>query len=134
MSAQPLDGDEIRLLTELGFVAAGAAQLRHAEEIFRALVHLRPQRAFPYIGWALACMNAGQSQEAVAVLDRAKAAIGSAQDDAESVDIETFRGLALQLASRGAESRRALEWAADRQPLSGSGRLARRLLGLEIVC
>jgi len=133
MNAQPLDGEEIRLLTELGFVAAGAAQIRRAEEIFRALVLLRPQRAFPYVGWALAHLNVGQAQEAVSVLDRARAALGTAQDNAELVDVETFRGLALQFASRSAESRRALEWAADRQGLSSTGRFARRLLGLELV-
>lgn len=133
MNPQPLDSDEIRLLTEVGFVAAGAAQVGRAEEIFSALAHLRPQRAFPYIGWAVAHLNAGQAQEAVNVLDRAKAAGRLGPDSAELVEIETFRGLALQMASRTAESRRALEWAAAREESSSTGRLARRLLGLELV-
>jgi hypothetical protein len=132
MPRQPLDSGEIRLLTELGFVAAGGADVDRAAEIFRALTHLRPQRAFPYIGWAMAHLNAGQSQEAIGVLESARVAIGAARDPDEMADIETFRGLALQQAGRGAESRRTLEWVAG-QAAGDAGRLARRLLGLELV-
>ena len=97
MNQPPLDGAEIRLLTELGFLAAGAGQLDRAEDIFRALVHLRPRRAFGYVGWAMAYMNTGRLQEAVSVLDRAKLAMKDNTDIAETVEVEAFRGLALQL-------------------------------------
>lgn len=133
MAATPLDASEIRLLTEIGFVAAAGAQVDRAAEVFRALVHLRPQRSFPYIGWALALLNAGRAQEAVETLDRAKVALGSARQDADLVDAEAFRGLALQQAGRSAESRRALEWAAEHDPVGSTGRLVRGLLGGERV-
>lgn len=133
MNEQPLDGEEIRLLTELGFVAAGAGRLDWAEDIFHALMLLRPQRAFPHIGLALAYMNAARSQEAVALLERARVSVDEGQDGAALADVEAFRGLALQLAGRSAESRRALQWAADRNQTSDGGRLAARLLGLELV-
>ena len=130
MNVSPLNSDQIRLLTELGFVAAGNRQLSRAEDIFRALVHLCPRRTFPYVGWALAHMNAGHPQEAVLLLDLARTVVADA-DTTEMVEVETFRGFALQLACRNSEGRRALQWAAERYGSGSSGRFARVLLGLE---
>jgi tetratricopeptide (TPR) repeat protein len=98
-----LSSDEIRLLTEIGFIAAASGDIVRASRIFDALVMLRPHRAFPYIGKALAGMNAGKLQEAVMVFERAPTV--EADDRA---DMALYHALALQLASRAGESQRVL--------------------------
>jgi hypothetical protein len=100
-------------LTEAGFLAAARGDLRRAEAVFGALERCRPLAAFPYVGQAVALMNAGQADEAARVLERG-AAIASGEAAAE---LQAFRGLALQLAGRAGESLRALRAAGD-QPLA----------------
>lgn len=68
---------------------------------------------FPYVGWAMACMNAGRPDEAVVVLDRGLRRVPRE----EQGELQAFRGLALQLAGRAAESARALQ-AAGEVPLA----------------
>lgn len=120
-----LDTDEVRLLTEVGFLAAGCGDLARADAIFGALRLLRPDRAFPYIGLATARMNAGRAADAVTVLEAAHIT-----DTAGAQIVRTWYGLALQQAGRNDESRRVLESVVR----SGTGdgvELARVLLGLK---
>ncbi|MCY0387278.1 hypothetical protein OVY01_08525 [Robbsia sp. Bb-Pol-6] len=98
-----LTGAEIGLLTEVGFLASAAGDVERAGTIFTALMALRPRRAFPYIGLALAWLNAGKPGEAVAVFECAPPV-----DAAELPDLAIYHALALQLASRLGESRRVL--------------------------
>ncbi|MBS1196641.1 MAG: hypothetical protein H6R18_426 [Proteobacteria bacterium] len=114
-----LSADEIRVLTEVGFVAAGRGDVQRAERIFSALQRLRPHRAFAYIGQAMAYMNTGRSEDSAKILGHA---VGSVDPD-ERAEIEAFRGLALQLAGRTSESLRALRAAAS------SSSLAQAMLG-----
>ena len=114
-----LDSNEIRLLTEIGFLAAGRGDVARAERIFGALQLLRPQRAFAPIGLAMAYMNAGRHDEAAGVLARAAEQV----EAAEQAELDVFRGLALQLAGRSSESVRALKSA-------GKNHLAHTMLGL----
>lgn len=100
---------DIRLLTEVGFLAAAQGDVRRAEVIFRALQRVRPAASFPYVGLAAALMNAGRADEAVRVLDEGVEE-GGPQDLPE---LQAFRGLALQLAGRASESMRALQLAGD---------------------
>ncbi len=93
----------------MGFLAAARGDTRRAEVIFRALERVRPAATFPYVGVAAALMNAGRPDEAVQELDRGLKAVGP-QDQEE---LQAFRGLALQLAGRTSESRRALQLAGD---------------------
>ncbi|SAI69983.1 Flp pilus assembly protein TadD%2C contains TPR repeats [Bordetella ansorpii] len=118
-----LDADEARLLTEVGMLAARAGDLARADAIFNGLRAVRPGRAYPYIGLALARIARGRADEAVQLLEHAVLA-----DDAERAQAQAWRGLALQLAGRAAESRKVLQDAAA-QPNEG-GALARSLLGL----
>ncbi len=104
------DPTDIRLLTEVGFLAAALGDIRRAQVIFRALERVRPAAHFPYVGMAAALMNAGKPDEAVRELDRGLKAVVDPQDQAE---LQAFRGLALQLAGRTSESRRALALAGD---------------------
>lgn len=99
----PLTGAEISLLAEVGFLASAAGDVEQAGTIFTALMALRPRRAFPYIGLALAWLNAGKPGEAVAVFESAPPV-----DAAELPDLAIYHALALQLASRLGESRRVL--------------------------
>jgi tetratricopeptide (TPR) repeat protein len=113
-----MESEDVKLLTEVGFLAAAAGDVRRAETIFRALELHRPHAAFPYAGRAVALMHAGQADQAVEALDA-----GLLQADPEGqVDLHALRGLALHLAGRASESRRALHAAGDH-------RLAHAMLG-----
>lgn len=79
---------------------------------------MRPQRAFAYIGLAVAYMNARRNDDAVLLLERARNLV----THVELGELNAILGLALQLAARRAESVRALEAA-------GSTGLARVMLG-----
>lgn len=119
-----LDAQDARLLTEIGMLAAEAGDVTRADAIFGALRRVRPDRAYPYIGLALARLAAGRAGEAVRLLEDA-----DASDPQERGVLHAWRGLALQLTGRTAESRKVLNEAAA---MSGEGaRMALRLLGRE---
>lgn len=121
-----LEADDARFLTEVGMLAAGRGDLRHADTIFNALRQLRPDRAYPLVGLAVARLNAGRAAEAARLLEDA-----DLPDPEERAVARAWCGLALQLSGRGAESRQAL---ADAAALPGEGGLlARRMLGLAEV-
>ena len=103
------ESNDIRLLAEVGFLAAARGDIRNAEAIFRGLERVRPAANFPYVGLAAALMNGGRLDEAVQVLDRGLTSVGP-QDQAE---LQAFRALVLQLGGRTSESRRALVLAGD---------------------
>jgi len=111
--ADPLASDDVRLLAEVGFLAAARADVRRAEVIFGALERVRPTHGFPYAGLAACYMNAGRGDDAVRVLER-----GTAQVPPEAfTELEAFRALALHLAGRNSESQRAAH-AAGSAPLA----------------
>jgi hypothetical protein len=110
----------MRLLTEIGFVAASSPALHtQAESLFGELIRLRPRRAFPYIGLATAWLNRGRPDEAASVMEqgvrRQRADWGEAAPDAETFDpvedpamMQAFYGLTLLAARRSAEGRQVL--------------------------
>lgn len=118
-----LDSDEIHLLTEIGFLAAGAGDLHRAATIFNALQQLRPERGFPLVGLAVAHLNAGKSAEAVALLERVHLA-----SPGEQALLDAWRGFALQLSGHLDQSRRLLETVMQHDNGDGAA-LARALLG-----
>ena len=104
-------------------LAAGTGDLKRAGAIFGALCRLRPDRAYPLVGLAVAYLNAGRAADAVRLLEDARL-----QNPDERGVLLAWRGLALQLAGRSAESRRLF---AEAAALPGEGaRLARQMLGL----
>lgn len=121
---------------------AGASPLLRVEteRLFRQLMVLRPRRAFPYIGWATACLNRGEVDRAVEVMaegvQRQGAPWGEEPPDLEAFDAQedpammnVFHGLCLLAAKRTAEGQqvlRSLLGACDHPP---AVRLARGLLG-----
>ena len=127
-----LDPDDIRLLTQIGFMAAARADVQRAEVIFGALLHVRPERSFSHIGMATALLNAGRAGDAVTCLEKARLPPG---EDADMV--QAILGLALQLDARASEATRVLRAVAmtapepqdNSMPASEGTLLARRLLG-----
>lgn len=98
-----LEPDDIRLLTQIGFIAAARADVQRAEVIFGALLRVRPERSFGHIGMATALLNAGRAGDAVLRLEKAYLPPG---DDADMV--QAFLGVALQLDARASEAARVL--------------------------
>lgn len=120
-----LDADDARVLTEVGFLAAGRGDVARADVIFQALRALRPGRAYPWLGLAVARLNAGRADEAVRLLEQ-----GEASAAAERGLLAAWRGLGLQLAGRTAESTRLLQACAQGGEGAEGIALARSLLGL----
>ena len=115
--------EQVRLLTEVGMVAAGRGFPRQAREIFEGLRILRPERPFPYVGLAVASLNAGDANEAVRILERE--GLAACPGDPE---LRAFLGLALQLAQRRAEGERVLRGVVQEHPDTQAAKLASRLL------
>jgi hypothetical protein len=109
----PLQPEEIRLLTEVGFLAGARGDLPSARVIFGALVGCRPTKSFGYIGLAMALLNLRDHDEAVRTLDRGLAMVVGAQ----TLDLHAVRALALSLAGRASECERAIK-AAGNHPLA----------------
>jgi tetratricopeptide (TPR) repeat protein len=112
----PLKPEEMRLLTQVGFLAGATRKLKDARTIFSALERLRPDASAPYVGMALALLNRREYDEAVRTLDRALQVF---DDDSQVAEIHAVRALALHLAGRGAECTRAASAAAG-HPLAAA--------------
>lgn len=139
-----LESSDIRLLTEIGFLAGGRGQFEQARTIFDALIHLRPERAFPYVGLAMALLNAGRADEAVVHLASARRRVQSMMGGAgsspgalalrdEHATLDAYYGLALQMAGHSAESSKILAGLTQRPANDPAGRIARSMLGLQPV-
>lgn len=124
------DACDIRLLTQVGFLAAGRGDVPRALRIFNAMALLRPRQAFSFVGLACALMNAARAPEAVQRLQAVCLPPGP-----ESDMLQAFQGLALQLAGRAGEStyllRQIVQRAGKDTPSEGA-RLAASLLGEEL--
>lgn len=105
-------------MTEVGFLAAGRGDVQRSEVIFGALQRLRADRSFAWVGLALCYVNAGRADDGARLLERHADFVVAE----ERPEMHAFRALALQLAGRGSERRRALAAA-------GSHPLARRMAG-----
>ncbi len=97
--ARLLSADEIRLLSALGFMAARSGHVVPAIRIFEGLAVLRKDKAFPYVGLALAMICVGAYGDAVNVL-RERGMVACPGDP----EILACLGLALQLAGRTSEA------------------------------
>jgi hypothetical protein len=139
-----LSSEEVRLLTEIGFMAGASPILRaETEQLFRQLMVLRPRRAFPCIGLASACLNRGRVDEAASVMAegvrRQRAPWGEEPPDSDSFDsredpamMQVFHGLCLLAARRTAEGEQVLGSLLESCDHPPAARLARGLLGLPV--
>jgi hypothetical protein len=142
--APVLTPDEVRLLSEVGFLAASAPALQvESERLFRQLIELRPRRAFAYIGLATGWLNRGRPEEAAAAMAegirRQSAPWGDEPPDLESFDpaedppmMQVFHGLTLLAARRTAEGQQVLGSLLESCDHSMALRLARGLMGLPV--
>lgn len=115
-----LPAETVRLLSEVGFLAAGRGMADEAMTIMAGLRELRPTRSAPFVGMALVHMNANRAGEAVRVL-RDEALPAVAGEDVDTV--RAFLALALKLDGRPRESAEEL----DRIPPDSPDEAARRV-------
>ncbi len=132
MQSEVLGADDIRLLTEVGFVGAGAGLWQQAQQLFEALATLRPNRDFPIIGLATLQLNRQQPEEAVLLLEKVRQALAT-QPDTPPEDVAmlaAFHGVALHCARRTAESQQVLQSVLQMGYHSQAAqRIARTMLG-----
>lgn len=114
----PLASEQLRLIYELGLMAASSGDAARAEKIFTALERVRPQGCGAYVGQAVGHMFQGRYLDALSVLDKGL----SLAEAGDHPELHAFRGLVLQLAGRSAESLSAYRAAGDLP-------MARALLG-----
>lgn len=137
----PLQSDDVRLLTELGFVAAAAGLTAQSSVVFESLMRLRPWRAFPYIGMATGHLNDGHPDQAQSVLSLGLRVVEQhrpADGDADAMNewaedralLAAFSGLALHLGGHRAQSNQVLERCLKIQPDGPGVRMARVMLGM----
>lgn len=119
-----LDAADAKLLTEIGFIAAYQGDVVRADAVFDGLALIRPGRAYPWVGKALARFHVGCAEEAARLLEQQLP-----NTDADDADLlQAWWGFALQLSGHSAHAQALLE-----QLVNGSGpgnTLARSLLGL----
>lgn len=63
-----LDGEDVRLLADIGFIALSAGFLREAGEIFEGVKAVRPEGEAGSLGLAMVDMARGDLDKAVSVL------------------------------------------------------------------
>lgn len=102
-----IEVEDLRALSMVGFLAAARGRVDEANAIFKAVEIERPTSAAAFVGMALAHLTVGRTVEALAVLDRGL----KVQGQADLPELHAFRGLALQLSGRAAESLKALRQA-----------------------
>ncbi len=132
-----LTAADVRLLSDIGFVASCSRQTQCAVQIFQALTLVRPLRAFPYVGLGLAYLNARQAPAALAALALGRQVLGGwppphGPEHAEELALlRVFEGIAAHADQRRAEGFQLLRQALHTAPPEGpAARLARSVLGL----
>jgi len=119
-----LSSDDIRLLGEIGLMAAGAGNGKAAEAIFQGLMVLRPNRALPYIGLSMAKQCLGATDEALRILSE-----DGLRANPDSDEILVFLGMTLNNARRDGEGKRVLQdMLAKPAADSSERRMARKFL------
>ena len=132
-----LTSSDVRLLSDIGFVAACSSQRERAVQIFQALTLFRPLRAFPYLGLAVANLNAKRSNEAILALALGRRVLGASPDRSTEAQedfamLGVFEGLAAHADGRRTEGLLLMNRAVTEAPVEGPAyRLGKRLLGLK---
>ena len=132
MPTEPvLRSDELKLLTEVGFLALNCASPVMAARLFDPLSRLAPQRAYAWMGLAYAHLNAAQPNEAVRVLERARGIMRPNEAADEDIALVTaLLGFALHHARRQSECVKLLATLIHRPADDPGGRIARSLMGI----
>jgi len=69
-----VNSEDVRILSETGWLAASRGLTEPALSIFEGLIACRPQLAAGYVGQAYALLGAGRFEEAAKVLEKAPSA------------------------------------------------------------
>jgi hypothetical protein len=126
-----LRSDELKLLTEVGFLALNCASPVMAARVFDPLAKVVPQRAYAWVGLAYAYLNAAQPGEAVRVLERARGIMRPDESSDEDIALVTaLLGFALHHARRQGECVKLLATLIHRPADDPGGRIARSLMGV----
>ena len=99
-SKDPIPG----LLSEIGMMAAGQGQREQTENIFNAVMALRPNSDVPYIGRALSLMNSGDVQKSISYLQKE-----ALQRHPNSEGVLCVLALALAIAGNKGESQKIVD-------------------------
>lgn len=118
-----LSRQDIRLLVELGFMAANLGHAREADAIFEAMQLLLPASAVPHLGVCLARMGEGKHAQAVQHLRKT-----ALRTHAHDEDVQLFLAWALTLDNRREEADAVLRTLA-----SGSANSPARQVALGLV-
>ena len=102
----------VKLLSEIGFMAAARCRVQDATTIFEGLQAARPDSEYPAIGLAVAQLSGKNYDQAIKLLRE-----NALAKNPDSADAKSFLGLALKMAGRTSESDTVLKEAAT----SGKG-------------
>jgi thioredoxin-like negative regulator of GroEL len=101
LTGDGFDGNDVRLLGEIGYAAANRGLHRDAERVFAAMAAVRPGSAAAGIGRALMALSLGRFDEAARLVERDALAA-----DPASLEAHELLVLALELAGRAAARER----------------------------
>jgi predicted Zn-dependent protease len=96
--------DEIRLLAQVGLMAADRSDVESAKKIFAAVEQERPKAPISFVGPAIAHLQAGDLQGSVRCLERGLAQV----DAADRPDLYAFLALVYRLGGLHDRSEKAL--------------------------
>jgi hypothetical protein len=114
--------DDVRLLAAVGFLAGKSGCVAPAIRIFQAIIKLRPDADFPFIGLSIAYMSVGMNAEAVQVLAERQCPDAKASDP-----IDLWRSLAFHVAGDRSSAAASLQRYAMGSPDDTQQALVQRL-------
>ncbi|MBE8215108.1 MAG: hypothetical protein HAW62_02095 [Endozoicomonadaceae bacterium] len=113
----------LRQMADIALMASSGGYFSQAENIFTAIECHQKDTLFPHIGRAINCMNMGNNQEALEILE--KKALPLEPDNSL---IKAYKGLALMLVGRNSDSEKTLTPLIDKKHDEETKRLANELL------
>lgn len=113
----------LRQMADIALMASSEGYFSQADNILKAIEYQNKDNLFPYIGQAINLMNMDKNQEALEVLEN-KAAIL----EPDNLLIQAYKGLALMLLGRNAESERILNPLATKKTDPTVKKLAEELI------
>jgi len=113
--ATALNAAEVKLLTEIGFIALWSGLVREAEVIFNGIQAARPHGEAGTIGMAMVHLAESRVEEAIALL----------RSQRRSVAARVYLGLALSKQGNVRLARKTLQGVVERAPDTPFAELAR---------
>ncbi len=110
-----LDSDDLRLLADIGFIAASHGHMAHAKAIFGAIDAMRPDSEAAAIGLAMVDLSAANPEAALVRLNRAPV----------TPAVRAFRGLAYLRSGDHASASAILESVLEETPTDAAADIAR---------